>query len=65
MMKSIDESTLALADTFRNEVAARGGTSVLSDTRLLVIEDGLETVYPVTFMFGSFYVIIPKGEEEV
>lgn len=63
MMKSIDESTLTLAETFRNEIATRGGTSVLSDCRLLVIEDGLETTYPVTFMFGSFYVVIPIEEE--
>lgn len=57
-MVNLVEKRKVLVDTIRNEVAAKGGSSVFSNAGLLTIIDGLEQNYTVVIEFGSWYAIV-------
>ena len=47
-----------LAETLRQQCAERGGTSILSDTKLILIDEDRTIELPVTMEFGAHYTYI-------
>ena len=63
-LRKLTDRKKVLVDIIRNDVAKNGGASVLSDTKLLTIVDGLEKEYRVVIEFGSHYALIDEEDND-
>jgi len=63
-MTHFKERKKILVDIIRNDVAKHDGASVLTDTKLFTIVDGLEKEYDVVIEFGSHYALIDEADND-